>query len=123
MTECSANGYREAGWGLLCIRRCCVGHNGRTCRIRDPMTFLHRPLGGRTPNAEERQQRLEGLLVFVQLRNAIGNDRAPATDKLLDTFFGCHVPTEQNKTQYRSVIFTRTPAQHNAAVAAKSPRM
>lgn len=46
-------------------------------------------------------------------------------ENLLETFFSCHNPTEVNRqgpdvgTQYRSVIFTYSPAQVAAATAAK----
>lgn len=47
-------------------------------------------------------------------------------EKLLETFFGCHKPTELNRqgpdigTQYRSAIFYSTEAQREASEQAKA---
>ena len=40
--------------------------------------------------------------------------------QLLVAFFTCHDPSEQHKTQYRSVIFYHTPAQRETAETAKA---
>ncbi|MHB9133849.1 MAG: peptide-methionine (S)-S-oxide reductase MsrA [Armatimonadota bacterium] len=40
--------------------------------------------------------------------------------QLLDIFWQEHDPTRHSKTQYRSVIFTHTPAQQSTAEAAKA---
>ena len=89
-------------------------------------TFQHTPgvtatrvgyAGGKTENPSY-EQVCSGKTGHTEVVEVTFDPAKTSYNDLLETFFAAHDATEQEKTQYRSVIFYHSPAQHAQAVAA-----
>ena len=82
-------------------------------------------MGGLTPNPTY-EEICSGLTGHAETVLVVFDPRMVSYEELLKLFFEAHDPTQGMRqgndvgTQYRSVIFTTSPAQHAAAEAAKA---
>lgn len=92
-------------------------------RLRGVTSVTSGYCGGHVENPEYRAV-CEGTTGHAEVVRVVFDEQVISFDTLLDVFFAIHDPTTLNRqghdvgTQYRSVIFTHSPAQHAAAMAA-----